>query len=281
MKNIIYKGKETTYYINSKGKVYNSKTKKFLQGCIYNNGYRYALLTLGTEKKAFAIHRLVAEYYLPNPNNLEIVNHKDGDKTNNNKDNLEWVSQSENVQHSYNNDLTSRATGKRNKILIPVENNAEWRQYRDTNYFINRQGEVYNNKTHILLKQTMNTAGYIRHSLRIDGKSVSKLAHVLVMETWGNHICSAQEVINHKDGNTTNNCLDNLEVVSKADNMKHACYVLNKNVRAIAAYEGDNIVYQFPSIVRASDYFNVTPGAIQYALKHDSKSCGYYWKYTE
>jgi hypothetical protein len=40
----------------------------------------------------FYAHRLVAEAFIPNPNNLEIINHKDGNKLNNNIDNLEWVS---------------------------------------------------------------------------------------------------------------------------------------------------------------------------------------------
>ena len=52
-------------------------------------------------RKCHKVHRLVAIAFLPNPRNLREVNHKDGDKTNNNVSNLEWVSSSENKAHSY------------------------------------------------------------------------------------------------------------------------------------------------------------------------------------
>lgn len=55
--------------------------------------------------KMFRLHRAVAECFLPNPNNLPCVNHKDGDKTNNTVENLEWCDYSHNLQHAYDNGL--------------------------------------------------------------------------------------------------------------------------------------------------------------------------------
>ena len=52
------------------------------------------------KRKSHLIHRLVAKAYLPNENNLAEVNHIDGDKTNNNVDNLEWVNRKTNIKHS-------------------------------------------------------------------------------------------------------------------------------------------------------------------------------------
>ena len=60
------------------------------------NGYRYMPLHNGQTSKNFYVHRLVAETFIPNPNNLPEVNHKDGDKTNNCTANLEWCTRKEN-----------------------------------------------------------------------------------------------------------------------------------------------------------------------------------------
>lgn len=100
MKKIIINNEETDYSIDKEGKVFSNKTNKFLLGSVYNTGYRMVRLTIGKNKKSYAIHRLVAEAFLPNPNKLDIVNHKDGNKLNNRVENLEWVSQSQNRIHA-------------------------------------------------------------------------------------------------------------------------------------------------------------------------------------
>lgn len=57
-------------------------------------------LALGRKHLNVSVHRLVASHFVKGDTNLE-VNHKDGDRTNNRSDNLEWVTRSENIQHSY------------------------------------------------------------------------------------------------------------------------------------------------------------------------------------
>lgn len=73
----------------------------------YNNGYGYLLVDLRKEGKRYMrlVHRLVAETFLPNPNNLPQVNHIDGNKSNNDITNLEWCSCSENQYHAFRNNL--------------------------------------------------------------------------------------------------------------------------------------------------------------------------------
>lgn len=67
------------------------------------NGYLTVDLSKGCKIKTTLIHRLVAETFIPNPNGLRFVNHKDSNRKNNRADNLEWVTSSENRLHGMKN----------------------------------------------------------------------------------------------------------------------------------------------------------------------------------
>ena len=68
-------------------RIYKGRILKFK---IDYHGYYRVHLSVNGERKHYLVHRLVAEAFIPNPNNLPCVNHKDEDKTNNSVDNLEW-----------------------------------------------------------------------------------------------------------------------------------------------------------------------------------------------
>jgi hypothetical protein len=70
----------------------------------------YVLLDLykDNKPKTVRVHRIVAEAFIPNPNNKETVNHIDGDKSNNNINNLEWASAKEQNEHFYKRNLKSK-----------------------------------------------------------------------------------------------------------------------------------------------------------------------------
>lgn len=103
----------THYQISNYGRVKNKDTGHINSHFVKNRvGYVRAVLYDGNSNKTkYLIHRLVANAFIPNPDpeNKIQVNHKDGDRTNNKATNLEWVSKSENMLHSYH--ITKRKTG--------------------------------------------------------------------------------------------------------------------------------------------------------------------------
>lgn len=89
-----------SYSVDTQGNVYNRNGKKLLPS-VSNNGYLRVSLSNETVKhKRFLVHRLVAEAFIPNPENKAQVNHKDHDRTNNSVDNLEWTTPLENLNYS-------------------------------------------------------------------------------------------------------------------------------------------------------------------------------------
>ena len=88
------------YYVSDKGDVYSnkrSKLKKLKPG--NTSGYLRIIICNAGHPKGFLIHRLVAQAFIPNPENKPCVNHKDGNKHNNCVDNLEWCTYEENNQY--------------------------------------------------------------------------------------------------------------------------------------------------------------------------------------
>lgn len=91
--------KETKYLVDKNGSIYNENTKRQLKPQNNGNGYLKVTLTINGKQIQKYVHRIVAETYLINKSIQ--VNHKDGDKGNNNVSNLEWVTNSENQIHAH------------------------------------------------------------------------------------------------------------------------------------------------------------------------------------
>lgn len=75
------------------------------------HGYPSVDLYQDGKRKTVRVHRLVAEAFVPNPGDKPEVNHKDGDKHNNNSSNLEWVTSKENCRHAWDNELMRPSYG--------------------------------------------------------------------------------------------------------------------------------------------------------------------------
>jgi hypothetical protein len=90
------------YLINREGSVYSVRSKRFINQNKHSLGYRQFYLTFfNGGGQWYKSHRLVALQFIPNPKNLSDVNHKNGIKHDNRVENLEWMSHSDNVLHSY------------------------------------------------------------------------------------------------------------------------------------------------------------------------------------
>lgn len=90
------------YEISNHGRVRSPKT--ILKP--WDDGRGYLRVKVGGVK--FKVHKLVGEHFKRNPNKFELINHKDGDKHNNQASNLEWTTQSENVRHAWKHGLIKR-----------------------------------------------------------------------------------------------------------------------------------------------------------------------------
>ncbi len=98
--------------VSTFGRVKNSKRKTIRSTFISCWGYEMCPFKRDGKTIHSTVHRLVAKAFIPNPQNLPDINHKDGAKTNNTIENLEWVSKSENMQHAYKLNLIKVSHGK-------------------------------------------------------------------------------------------------------------------------------------------------------------------------
>lgn len=137
-------GYEGLYQVSNYGRIKSlpRKTKnRFNNGLIKkltlrNNGYFYVnLYNKEHNNKLFTIHRLVALTFIKNVNNLPCINHKDGNKQNNNVDNLEWCTYSFNERHAYKNLLKHPHRKKVNQYSLQNEYIKTWNSIEEANTF--------------------------------------------------------------------------------------------------------------------------------------------------
>jgi hypothetical protein len=115
------------YSVTPDGKIFslsyrNTKQKKELALSKTKDGYLKFMLVDGGKGKQFYVHRAVASAFIPNPQNLPILNHKNGVKTDNRTENLEWSDYSKNLLHSYKLNLRGRRRSKGKPDLATIPN---------------------------------------------------------------------------------------------------------------------------------------------------------------
>lgn len=145
--------------ISNTGKVYSDKSGKLLKQQLTGpNRKKYFSVSIRESGKVkhLKVHRLVAEEFIPNPDNKPCVNHKDGNKLNNHVDNLEWATASENSFHAVDTGLNPKRGKDNPNVKLSQEQVNEIR----TVYFhskisqsaLARKYNVHQTTIHSLLK---------------------------------------------------------------------------------------------------------------------------------
>ena len=274
-KKIFIKQEETSYRIYDDGRVMNEKTGTYYKGTI-RNGYRWFDLRWRNKKYARSQHRLIAEAFIPNPNNYEYVHHINNNRLDNRLENLKWVAASEN-----NLGKNRLPSFKDHADYLDYDlSQEEWKTFRDTVYMVSNLGRVKNAKTDKLLKGKITDSGYREYSLTFNNKKQSLRGHKLVWEVW---IGTKPKIINHINGNKLDNRLTNLENVTNQENTIKAIYETQTlKFKKTACYDKEgNLVQIFMNNADAARKMGVKPQSIQAAIKKGYCSCGYYWKNIE
>lgn len=261
--------KETDgYYISKCSKVYSSKSNKYLQTKI-NNGYE----TIALGKKVFTLHRLVALTFIPTDNSELYVDHINNIKTDNRVENLQWVTQKENINKNeidtshprivVKKDLNGNVLEEYNSVTEAGEANGVTRyaisknclkinktcagfifEYKDDdkhahelidvsqgkpvdgyeNYLAFADGSIYNTKTKKYLSPVENEKGYCYVTLcKKDTKKKNMYVHILIANAFIPNSDPENKIqVNHMNKIKNDNRVENLEWVTRSENMTHA-----------------------------------------------------------
>lgn len=236
--------------ISNHGRVFSCKTMKLLSVAKMNTGYMYAVTKRDGIHFSFLIHREVAKHFLSPPDNKrKIVHHIDGDELNNRADNLEWVTQSQNVKHAQKN-----MPEQFNKSVFNADENCTLNPGEQIKpspignpglYMITSHGRVYSNTRKGWLSQTLSKNGYMKTEVRSSSKETNRLSigiDRLVAITFFGDKSNEGYVVNHIDGNKTNNHIENLEWVTRRENSRKSYHETGRPVtgkRTTALSDGD------------------------------------------
>lgn len=265
----IYINEEATpYLIRDNGTVWSEKRNRVLKGTIKRNEYHTVYLTHMGKQYNYMVHRLVAEYFIPNPHNYNIVNHINEDKLDNRVENLEWVDNQKNVLHSKRKVLGTA------KHMGDYKSHSDWKEIPFLlGYEATQDGYIANPYKKIMKGSWRN--GYHRVQILGDNYSV----HRLVYETFKGPI---EGVIDHIDGDKSNNHIDNLRDVPQTKNMLNAQTDGHKGQIAIDQYDPKTLekIATWTSMQKAADHYGVSHPSIRSAVNRGGTSCGFLWVYS-
>ena len=203
------------YQINREGQLRNTKTgTKIIPKTSPNKKYNYCQIEdRHGIMKTPRIDQLVAETFLPRKaKQTAVIVHLDGNINNCSADNLIWDDEEYYAKQYYLN--TGIQKPKEYFIFYPLM------EFPDSQYEINKMGQIRNKYTYKILTGGLASGGYRAHTLRINKKTVFRLAHLMVAKQFIPNP-ENKPLVNHIDEDKSNPCIDNLEWVTGAENVHH------------------------------------------------------------
>ena len=138
--------------------VKHRETPRIMTGAKTLSGYHFVKFTYNGKKPCPKRHRLVAEAFIPNPENKPEINHVDGNKDNNHVSNLEWCTGQENKDHAIKNGLTARGVRNCKSKITPKEVKEIRKMYSTGDYYQKDIANVFG------LKQSQVSKIILKHS---------------------------------------------------------------------------------------------------------------------
>lgn len=253
------------YEASRDGRIRNTKTHNVLSPNTVQGYYQVMLYRDGT-KVPCTVHRLIALTYVPNPENKETVNHKNHNPIDNKIENLEWYTRAEQNAHK-------RSWPKQRGVPDQMDKEGEiWKPSSVEGFYISNHGRVCNRDYDVINMYT--SKRYIEVKLG-PGKRFNihrEVARVFIPNF------KEDMVVNHKDGNTHNNHLENLEVVTQAENVLHAYETGRCKNRVVVIQKlPDGTTVRYKSIKEAAEKTGLKSDSIGYASRYNTKLGGYEW----
>lgn len=233
------------YEINEFGVVRNALTHYVTTQRMNRHGYLYVQLLDGEKNNTCLVHRLVAETFIPNPENLPIVNHIDECSVHNSVDNLEWVSYKENSNHGTRNE---RIVRERKIAVIAFDSYGDTCLRYPSRYDASRD------------------LGVSEHAVRAAMKNHNKCKNLFWRAAFENELPEDEH----------DNNLEWIELTAKQkEQLQNKPKV--KIISVSALDDQGNILFTFNTITEAAKQMSVSGPAVSTAIRNGTKCKGLKW----